>query len=588
MAIAVREFDVIVIGAGGAGMRVALQASMQGMSCALLSKVFPTRSHTTLAKGGISVALGNAHPDHWQWHMYDTVKGADYLGDQNAIEYLCSQGPAAVIELEHMGLPFSRFDDGTIYQRAMSGQSRDFGGDLASRTAAASNRIGQALLATLYQQNLKHHTAVFSEWYTLDLVRNQDGVVVGCTALCLESGELCYFKARATVLATGGAGQIYASTSHPYISTGDGIGMAVRANVSVQDMEMWQFHPLGIVGQNVIVTEHCFALQGKLRNCNGEPFMANYAPMYQELAGLDVVSRAIANEIYQGKGFVGEHGSYVHLDITHLSAEEMAAHLPGVRRFAEKFAHVDPTQESIPVFPLCHYMMGGIPTRLSGQVIAQDALGDDVDVSGLFACGETASVSIHGANRLSGNSLLELVVFGRAVGLQLEKEFAAQSDARPASESDIESALFRYHRWQSSQQGENPFRIRADLQSCMQRHFGMFRDGPSMKTGLKQLLDIRERMEQAYLSDKSHCFNTQRIECLELDNLVETAYATAISAFFRTESRGAHAREDFPERDDERWLCHSMYHPERQTMTKRDVNMVPTFRMPFPPKLRIY
>jgi succinate dehydrogenase / fumarate reductase, flavoprotein subunit len=588
--IPVREFDAIVIGAGGAGMRAALQITQSGLTCALLSKVFPTRSHTVSAQGGITVALGNSHEDNWEWHMFDTVKGSDYIGDQDAIEYMCKTGPEAITELENMGLPFSRFENGRVYQRPFGGQSKNFGGEQAARTAAAADRTGHALLHLLYQQNVKNKTQVFSEWYALDLVKNQDGAVVGCTAIDIETGEVVYFKARATVLATGGAGRIFASTTNAHINTGDGVGMALRAGVPLQDMEMWQFHPTGIAGAGVLVTEGCRGEGGYLLNKDGERFMERYAPNAKDLAGRDVVARSMMTEIREGRGCEGPWGPHIKLKLDHLGEEVLESRLPGICELSRTFAHVDPVKEPIPVIPTCHYMMGGIPTNVHGQVIAPKADGSEPIVPGLFACGEIACVSVHGANRLGGNSLLDLVVFGRATGLHLGEALAATSEARAASQSDLDAAMARTKRWEDSTpgQGEDPVQIKKDLQQCMQLNFSVFREGKAMAEGLEQLKEIRERLKFARLDDKSSDFNTQRIECLELDNLMETAFSTAVAANFRTESRGAHARFDFPDRDDENWLCHSVYSPDTESMTKRQVNMEPKFRDAFPPKARNY
>ncbi|MGL5800511.1 MAG: FAD-binding protein, partial [Plesiomonas sp.] len=416
-------------------MRAALQISQSGLACALISKVFPTRSHTVSAQGGITVALGNAHEDNWEWHMYDTVKGSDYIGDQGAIEYMCKTGPEAILELENMGLPFSRFDNGRVYQRPFGGQSRNFGGEQAARTAAAADRTGHALLHTLYQQNIKNKTTIFSEWYALDLVKNQDGVILGCTAICLETGETVYFKAKATVLATGGAGRIFASTTNAHINTGDGVGMAVRAGVPLQDMEMWQFHPTGIAGAGVLVTEGCRGEGGYLLNKDGERFMERYAPNAKDLAGRDVVARSMMIEIREGRGCEGPWGPHIKLKLDHLGKEVLESRLPGICELSRTFAHVDPVHEPVPVIPTCHYMMGGIPTQVSGQALGQHADGTDYDIQGLFAVGEIACVSVHGANRLGGNSLLDLVVFGRATGLHLGETLAAAAEAREASES---------------------------------------------------------------------------------------------------------------------------------------------------------
>ncbi|WP_334031849.1 succinate dehydrogenase flavoprotein subunit [Alteromonas sp. P256] len=590
MSLPVHEFDAVVIGAGGAGMRAALQISQSGKSCALLSKVFPTRSHTVSAQGGITVALGNSHEDNWEWHMYDTVKGSDYIGDQDAIEYMCKEGPEAIIEMENMGLPFSRFENGKVYQRPFGGQSRNFGGEQAARTAAAADRTGHALLHLLYQQNVKNKTKVFSEWYALDLVKNQDGDVVGCTAIDIESGEVVYFKSRAVVLATGGAGRIYASTTNAHINTGDGVGMALRAGVAVQDMEMWQFHPTGIAGAGTLVTEGCRGEGGYLLNKDGERFMERYAPNAKDLAGRDVVARSMMTEIREGRGCEGPWGTHIKLKLDHLGKDVLESRLPGILELSRTFAHVDPVKEPIPVIPTCHYMMGGIPTNVDGQCLAVDENGNDKVVNGLFACGEIACVSVHGANRLGGNSLLDLVVFGRATGMHLGKTLSDMAPSRDASESDLDAAMARFNRWESSEtgKGEDPVQIKKDMQKCMQLNFSVFREGEAMADGLKELSEIRERLQNARLDDKSSDFNTQRIECLELDNLMETAYSTAVAANFRTESRGAHSRFDFPDRDDDNWLCHSVYDPNTEKMLKRDVNMAPKLREAFPPKARSY
>lgn len=590
MTIPVREFDAVVIGAGGAGMRAALQITESGLTCALLSKVFPTRSHTVSAQGGITVALGNTHPDNWEWHMFDTVKGSDYIGDQDAIEYMCKTGPEAITELENMGLPFSRLENGKVYQRPFGGQSINFGGEQAARTAAAADRTGHALLHLLYQQNVKNKTQVFSEWYALDLVKNQDGAIVGCTAIDIETGEIVYFKSKATVLATGGAGRIFASTTNAHINTGDGIGMALRAGVPLQDMEMWQFHPTGIAGAGTLVTEGCRGEGGYLLNKDGERFMERYAPNAKDLASRDVVARSMMTEIREGRGCEGPWGVHLKLKLDHLGKDVLESRLPGVCELSRTFAHVDPVKEPIPVIPTCHYMMGGIPTNVDGQAIKANADGTESIIPGLFACGEIACVSVHGANRLGGNSLLDLVVFGRATGLHLGKALATTPEPRVATESDIEAALSRTRRWENSTpgQGEDPIQIKKDLQKCMQLNFSVFREGKAMAEGLEELKQIRERLKYARLDDKSADFNTQRIECLELDNLMETAFSTAVAANFRTESRGAHARFDFPDRDDENWLCHSVYTPDTESMFKRKVNLEPKFRDAFPPKARTY
>ncbi|OUR77599.1 succinate dehydrogenase flavoprotein subunit [Colwellia psychrerythraea] len=588
MSVPIREFDAIVIGAGGAGMRAALAISESGKSCALISKVFPTRSHTVSAQGGITVALGNAHEDHWEQHMYDTVKGSDYIGDQDAIEYMCKTGPESIIELEKMGLPFSRTEEGKIYQRPFGGQSKNFGGEQAARTAAAADRTGHALLHCLYQQNVKNKTNVYSEWYALDLVKNSEGAVVGTTAICIETGEVVYFKARATVLATGGAGRIFASTTNAHINTGDGVGMSLRAGIQMQDMEMWQFHPTGIAGAGVLVTEGCRGEGGYLLNKDGERFMERYAPNAKDLAGRDVVARSMMTEIREGRGCDGPWGPHIKLKLDHLGRETLYKRLPGVCDLSKTFAHVDPAEEPIPVIPTCHYQMGGVPCNVNGQALNIGIDGKETIVEGLFAVGEIACVSVHGANRLGGNSLLDLVVFGRAAGNFLGTYLNEAQNGTEASESDLEAALARTNRWESSTKGEDPVQIRKDLQLCMQMNFSVFREGEAMAQGMKELTEIRERLKNASLDDKSSEFNTQRIECLELDNLMETAFCSAKAANFRTESRGAHARQDFTERDDVNWLCHSVYTPETEEMTKRDVNMKPVHREAFPPKARVY
>ena len=583
------SFDAIVIGGGGAGMRAALQLTESGLNTACVTKVFPTRSHTVSAQGGITCAIASEDPnDDWRWHMYDTVKGSDYIGDQDAIEYMCSVGPQAVFELEHMGLPFSRKENGRIYQRPFGGQSKDFGkGGQAARTCAAADRTGHALLHTLYQANLKGGTTFFNEWYAVDLVKNSDGAIVGAVSICVETGEVVYLKAKATVLATGGAGRIYQSTTNAHINTGDGVGMALRAGVPMQDMEMWQFHPTGIYGAGTLVTEGCRGEGGYLINKDGERFMERYAPNAKDLAGRDVVARSMILEILEGRG-CGENGDHVLLKLDHLGEETLNKRLPGILELSRTFAHVDPVKEPIPVVPTCHYMMGGVPTNIGGQALLQNDAGEDVIIPGLYACGEIACVSVHGANRLGGNSLLDLVVFGRAVGLQVKKSLDEGFDSMDASDTDVEKAMSRINRLNGSTGGESVAKVRDDLQKTMQLYFGVFREGPSMQKGLQQLEEIRKRVENLHLEDKSMAFNTARIEALELENLLEVAEATAIPAEFRKESRGAHARNDFTERDDENWLKHSLYHPADKKVTKRDVNFAPKTMEPFPPKVRSY
>lgn len=584
------EFDAIIVGGGGSGLRTALQLAQSGHKTAVVSKVFPTRSHTVSAQGGITCAIASEDPnDDWRWHMYDTVKGSDYIGDQDAIEYMCSVGPEAVFELEHMGLPFSRKENGRIYQRPFGGQSKDFGkGGQAARTCAAADRTGHALLHTLYQGNIQAGSTIFSEWFAVDLVKNAAGAVTGVIAICMETGEVSYIKSKATVLATGGAGRIYASTTNALMNTGDGTGMALRAGFVQQDMEMWQFHPTGIAGAGTLVTEGCRGEGGYLVNKDGERFMERYAPNAKDLAGRDVVARSMVLEILEGRG-AGPNGDHVLLKLDHLGEDILHSRLPGIVELSKTFAHVDPVKEPIPVVPTCHYMMGGLPTNIHGQAITIDTNGQDKIVDGLYAVGEAACVSVHGANRLGGNSLLDLVVFGRSAGLYINQALSSGIALQASSDSDVEQAMGRLGRWNASTStGESPPQLKRELQECMQLNFGVFRKEAPMQEGIKKLEELRARIGEAYLADKSMAFNTARLEALELDNLLEIAEATAYSAEGRRESRGAHARDDFQERDDENWLAHSIYSPETKQLSQRAVNFSPKTMDTMEPMIRKY
>ena len=584
----IKEFDALIVGGGGSGMRTSLELAKSGLNTAVISKVFPTRSHTVSAQGGITCAIQSADPnDDWRWHMYDTVKGSDYIGDQDAIEYMCSEGPKAVYELEHMGLPFSRFENGRIYQRPFGGQSKDFGkGGQAARTCAAADRTGHALLHTLYQNNVKEGTNFLNEWFAVDLVKNSNNEITGVIAFSIESGDVCYLKAQATVLATGGAGRIYASTTNALINTGDGLGMTLRAGFPAQDMEMWQFHPTGIHGAGSLVTEGCRGEGGYLINADGERFMERYAPNAKDLAGRDVVARSMVKEILEGRG-CGQNKDHVFLKLDHLGADVLNSKLPGICELSKTFAHVDPIVEPIPVVPTCHYMMGGTPTNIHGQAFSRNDDGDFM-VSGLFSVGEAACVSVHGANRLGGNSLLDLIVFGRAAGKHINEELKSGGGVDNASNDDIEFAMSRLNKLNESESGYEVADVKKQLQTCMQNYFGVFRRGEFMEKGVEELGEIREKSDNLFLKDKSVTFNTNRVEALELQNLLEVAEATAISAMKRDESRGAHARDDFPERDDENWLCHSLYDPIKKELGKKDVNFVPKEVDAFPPKMRSY
>ncbi len=587
MGITKRSFDAVVVGAGGAGLRAALQLAEAGIKTAVLSKVFPTRSHTVAAQGGIGAALSNMGEDSWLWHMYDTVKGSDYLGDQDAIEFMCREAPKAVYELEHYGMPFDRNDNGTVYQRPFGGHSQNFGERPVQRSCCAADRTGHAMLHTLYQRNVRANTQFFVEWMALDLIRGADGSVLGVTAMEMETGEVMILQGRATLFATGGAGRIYSASTNAFINTGDGLGMTARAGIPLEDMEFWQFHPTGVAGAGVLITEGVRGEGGYLLNKNGERFMERYAPTMKDLASRDVVSRAMATEIKEGRG-AGKDGDCILLKLDHLGPEVIDKRLPGIREIAKKFANVDPARDPIPVVPTVHYQMGGIPTNYHGEVVAPGAGGPNSVVEGFYAAGECACASVHGANRLGTNSLTDLVVFGKAAGDSVVKYLAKNPGHKELPTDAADFSLSRLARLENQKGGESVYEVGNAMRRNMQLHCGVFRFPDLLTEGVKNIREIAERVKHTEIKDKSKVFNTARIEALELDNLIEVARSTMVSAEARKESRGGHDREDFHARDDVNWLKHSLWYKEGDRLDYKPVNLKPLTAESFEPKARVY
>jgi succinate dehydrogenase / fumarate reductase flavoprotein subunit len=582
-----RRFDAVIVGAGGSGMRASLQLAEAGLNVAVLSKVFPTRSHTVAAQGGIGASLGNMSEDNWHYHFYDTIKGSDWLGDQDVIEFMCREAPKVVYELEHFGMPFDRNPDGTIYQRPFGGHTANYGEKPVQRACAAADRTGHAMLHTLYQRNVRAKTNFFVEWLALDLIRDDEGDVVGVTALEMETGQVYILEAKIVMLATGGAGRIWDASTNAFINTGDGMGLAARAGIPLEDMEFWQFHPTGVAGAGVLLTEGCRGEGGILRNKDGERFMERYAPTLKDLAPRDFVSRSMDQEIKEGRG-CGPNGDYVVLDLTHIGADTIMKRLPSVYEIGINFANVDVTKEPIPVVPTIHYQMGGIPTNINGQVVVPANGKHNEVINGLYAIGECSCVSVHGANRLGTNSLLDLLVFGRAAGNHIVSLDLKNREFKPLPKNAGQQTMERIAKLDGSTSGEYAQDVANDIRKCMQKYAGVFRNQELMDEGVRQMAKLTERAKHLWVKDKSEIFNTARIEALEVANLVETANATMTSAAARKESRGAHSHDDHPHRDDANWMKHTLWYSEGNRLDYKPVQLKPLTVDSVPPKERTF